>query len=352
MPSSTVRSIAAALGVSRTTVSSALRNSPGVTAATTRRVQQAAEEMGYHRNPLAGTIMSELRRSRTSTFQGTLAAVEIAETARRGDGGRYRQALLIGLKRRATERGFIVENFRVGGGARSLRRLDGVLQARGIRGLILLPFRSVPDLSALDWSHYAAVYADYLIEQPPIPSIHPDRYRSMMVLLGRLARLGYRRPGLMLVGDDDQRVQHHWEGALLACQTKAGPQAAAVPVLKLGALDRAGFTQWFRSHRPDVVLGLDAEVISWISASGGAVPERQGFVSLNLLGSAVACAGLDLQPEAIGAGAVDLVTPSLYRNELGLPAIASTTAVPARWVDGPTVREQVPPPVPPPRFEP
>jgi DNA-binding LacI/PurR family transcriptional regulator len=346
MPYSTVRSIAAALGVSRTTVSSALRNSPGVTAATTLRVQRAAEAMGYHRNPLAGTIMSELRRSRTSTFQGTLAAVEMVEPERPGDGGGYRQAMLRGLKRRAMERGFVVEHFRVESSARSLRRLDAILQARGIRGLILLPVRSLPDLSALDWSRYAAVYTDYLIEQPAIPSIHPDRYRSMMALLARLSGLGYERPGLMLVGDDDQRVQHHWEGALLAYQTKAGRPAAAVPVLKLGAPERTVFNRWFRSHRPDVVLGLDPQVISWILASGGAVPERQGFVCLNLLGAPAGCAGLDLQPEIIGAGAVDLVTPSLYRNELGLPAIASTTAVPARWVDGASVRTQPPSGVP------
>jgi hypothetical protein len=69
------------------------------------------------------------------------------------------------------------------------------------------------------------------------------------------------------------------------------------------------------------------------------VPEQQAFVSLNIHEGAAPSAGLDLRPDLIGAGAVDLLAPALYRNELGLPAIASTTAIAARWVPGPSLRE-------------
>jgi LacI family transcriptional regulator len=292
--------------------------------------------MGDHQNRRSRSIMSGPPHSRKATFQGTLAALEIVELAQPGYWNRYQQALLRGLKRRASQRGCVVEVFRVRSGTRSLRQLDSVLQTRGIRGLVILPVWSPPDLSALDWSRYVGIYLDCLIERPALASIHPDRFGSMLALLARLAELGYRRPGLVLVGEEDQRVLHEWEGALLASQF-TGP-GAAVPVLKLGAVDRQRlFTHWFRRHEPDVILGLDAEVISWITLSGGAVPKRQGFVNLNLLGSSVPCAGSDLQPEVIGAGAIDLLTLRLARHERGVPAIASATAIPARWVDGPTL---------------
>jgi predicted GNAT family acetyltransferase len=78
-PAPTVRSLARALGLSHTTVSDALRGKGRVDPATVARVQKAAREAGYHRNPLAAAVMSELRRSRGGTFRGVLAAVDLSE---------------------------------------------------------------------------------------------------------------------------------------------------------------------------------------------------------------------------------------------------------------------------------
>ena len=284
-----------------------------------------------------------LRAPARAAGNATLAAVEIIESARRDVSARYREVMLRGLLRAAAERKFAVETYRVHGTPQSLHRLDSALQARGIRGLVILPASSPPDLSLLDWSHFSGVYTDCLTEPLPLASIRPDRYRSMVALLARLARLGYRRPGLVLAGDDDLR--RDWEGGLLAYHLQCARLEAAVPVLKLGALDFKEFARWFSGHKPDVVISLHAEVMPWIALAGGAVPERHGFVNLNVLGSAVPCAGLDLQPEAIGAGAIDLLIPLLAGDEPGWPGTVSSTAIPARWLDGPTVVRHRPSPV-------
>ena len=78
-PAPTLRSLAKILGLSRTTVSDALRGSPRVDPNTALRVKKAAREAGYRRNPLAGALMSELRRSRGTAFRGVLAAVELGK---------------------------------------------------------------------------------------------------------------------------------------------------------------------------------------------------------------------------------------------------------------------------------
>ena len=44
--------------------------------------------------------------------------------------------------------------------------------------------------------------------------------------------------------------------------------------------------------------------------------------------------------DGMGARAVELLLAQLQRNELGVPAWPTTTTVPARWVEGPTVRQQ------------
>ena len=53
---STIKDIAAALGISKSTVSRALSDDLHVTPETRARVIQAAKEMNYHRNPFAASL--------------------------------------------------------------------------------------------------------------------------------------------------------------------------------------------------------------------------------------------------------------------------------------------------------
>jgi len=78
-PPPTLRTLARALGLSRTTVSDALRGSPRVKSATVERVRAEAKAAGYERNPLTGAVMSQLRRSRGQQFRGVLAALEVVD---------------------------------------------------------------------------------------------------------------------------------------------------------------------------------------------------------------------------------------------------------------------------------
>ncbi len=51
-----------------------------------------------------------------------------------------------------------------------------------------------------------------------------------------------------------------------------------------------------------------------------------------------ACAGLDLRPRTLGVRGAELLIAQLQRNETGIPEWPSTTTIPARWSDGPTLR--------------
>ena len=60
----TIRALAKQLGLSRTTVSEALRGLPSIQRETAKRVCAAAEKAGYRANPMASAVMSQIRRSR------------------------------------------------------------------------------------------------------------------------------------------------------------------------------------------------------------------------------------------------------------------------------------------------
>jgi len=333
----TLRSLAKVLGLSRTTVSDALRGSPRVDPNTALRVKKAAREAGYRRNPLAGALMSELRRSRGTAFRGVLAAVDFNEPDRPDAAARYHRELVIGAETRATELGFKVEKFSVGHAGVSVQRLDSILQSRGIHGVILLPAWDEPDLSNLDWTQFAGVYTDYIIERPALHSVCSDHYRSMLAALQRLVALGYRRPGLFLQRHHDERLQYRWGAAFRAFQENQ-PGIQVIPPLIVDTFTKEDFVKWFRKNKPDVVLGHHTIAIDWMESCGAELPATHGFVCLNVLMKTRPCAGLDLQPRTLGARSTELLIAQLQRNETGIPEWPSTTTIPAHWVDGPTLR--------------
>jgi LacI family transcriptional regulator len=337
MPPPTLRTLARSLGLSRTTVSDALRGSPRVKAQTVQRVREAAKEAGYERNPLTGAVMSLLRRSRGQQFRGVLAALEMVEPDRSPQAARYNETLLAGIAERSNHLGFKIERFEIGLQGVRLNRLDTILHTRGIQGLVILPASGFPDLSGLSWHRYTAVYADYFIDHPPLHCVCSDHYRSMVGLLNELHARGYRRPGLFMQISIDERLQFRWEGAFLALQ-KYLPEITEVPALRLAKITRPDFEAWFKKYNPDVVLGHFPEAIAWMKACGARMPKKHAFVCLNSLRTTGNCAALDLQTAELGARATELVIGQLLHNEFGIPARPSLTTIPAKLVEGPTLR--------------
>ncbi|MDP3071560.1 MAG: LacI family DNA-binding transcriptional regulator [Opitutaceae bacterium] len=337
----TLRSLAKELGLSRTTVSDALRGSPRVDPTTAQRVKDAAAAAGYRRNPLAGALMSELRRSRGTAFRGVIAVVDCEEPERPKVAQRFHSELYAGAGAKAEDLGFMVERFPVGPTGVTVSRLGSILESRGILGLMLLPTWGEPDLSALDWTRFSGVYTDYRIEHPALHSVCSDHYRSMLATLRHLHALGYRRPGLQLQRRHDERLEFRWAAAFRAFQEHA-LGLEIVPPLIVDAFSQREFAKWFRRHKPDVVLSHSTEALDWMEGCGAQVPKTHGFVCLNLLSRTRPCAGLDLQPRTIGARGMELLIAQLQRNETGIPEWPSTMTIPAKWVDGPTLREAAP----------
>ena len=254
---------------------------------------------------------------------------------------RYHTELTRGATERAAELGFKAESFVIGRRGISATRLDNILQSRGIRGVFLLPVSENPDLSRLDWTRYAGIYADYIIERPGIHSVCADHFRSMVIALQKLQSLGYRRPGLVLGKHHDERLLHRWEAAFRSYQDYHD-DLGRIPPLMAAQINQTEFTTWFRKHQPDVVLCHITEVIEWMEAAGASVPATHGFCCLNTMMNVTPCAGLNLQARLIGARGVELIIAQLYRNEYGVPEHPSITTIAGTWTDGPTLRSMKP----------
>lgn len=333
-----VRELAKALGLSHTTVSDALRNKPRVKKETRERVLKAAKEAGYKHNPLAGALMSEMRRSGAGSFRGVLAVVDLESSDQRLSAARrYHREVFAGAEEMGNELGFKTEIFVLGSEGLTVARLNTILKSRGIRGLLILPAATAPDIRNLDWDVYAGIYTDYIIERPALDSVCSDHFRSMVVAMRKLEELGYKRPGLVLHKAHDQRLLYRWEAAY-RIQDSRSDQFDAIEPLVLEDIDEDSFKDWFEEEGPDVVLSHRPEVLEWMQDMGAQVPETHGFCCLNVMNSEDPVSGLDLRPHLIGRRGLELLVGQLHRNAYGIPDPASTTTIPAIWIDGPTTR--------------
>lgn len=332
-----MRALARLLRVSPTTVSEALRGKARVAATTAARVRAEAERLGYRRNPIAGAIMAELRRSRVARYRGTLAVLELFEPDRPEGGRRFSDEVREGAKERSAELGFTVDHFLIGDGHLRASRINGILASRGIAGVLVLPAFREAHLESIDWTRIAGVYLDRVIRFPALHSVSTDHHAAMWAALSVLEERGYWRAGLVLQSQQDERLQNRWEGA---CHAYAHSlrRLALTPMLIAPEITEPMFRDWFETHRPDIVLGHSTRYIEWMRRLGARLPHTHGFLALNAAMCERSCAAIDQQPRLIGARGAELVIGQLLRGESGVPENPCNTSVPARIVTGSTLR--------------
>ena len=333
-----IRSLAQDLGLSIATVSEALRDSPQVKPETKERVLKAAAAVGYRRNPLLGATFSALRMGRHQGFSGTLALVDVPTDSGKMEPMPFHREIMNGATDRARELGFNTELFFVGRSspALSVTRLNSVLRARGIPGVIFLPFDVPQDFSGITLDQMAAVSMEHRLTAPHLNTIQPDHYLSMRNAVQMLTERGYRRIGLCLETHKDERADHKWSSGFIS-YFRLNHEAMAVEPLIASKIDQRVFNRWFDRHRPDIVISHEESVMNWIEARGLSVPKEVGFFRINILGGTRATAGLDLLPGQLGATAVEAVVGSLHRREFGIPAFPKSVSIQVSFRDGPTL---------------
>ncbi len=320
--------IAAAAGVSRSTVSRALQNHPALPPATRRRLQALARKMGYRPNPLVSALMAARNQPRAAAAAGTLAILTAwaprPDLAPLPTDRRY----LTGAKRRAEELGFRVEEFWLDAPGLSGQRLNQILVARGIVAVLVAPLPLNHPKIDLQWEHFSlAAFAP----SRQIPILHRAshfHFQSCLVAVRQLLALGYRRPGLVVPDDITAHVRDQWVGGYYAALVHRSKRDLPPPLLN-AALGAESVGAWKARHRPDVVLSNEARIPDWLGRA-------TSFANLDRHPGNLEMAGIDQMHELVGSSAVDLIVAQINRNERGVPVHPKDVLTEGRWVNGPS----------------
>lgn len=345
------KDIARKLGISQTAVSMALRNERSVSPALRKKVQDTAKRMGYHPNAYLTVLMSNIRNGKKLTDRGVIGMLIEAASEKEWHKVDTYRLFHEGAAQRAYELGFHIEPFFLLAPGMSDKKIDRILDARGIKGIILAPPYYGNRSLNLHWDRYAAVGIGLGWDDQDLTCIEHDNLNNYVLAFEELRKLGYKRIGTVLDEAFITGKRHglKWYTSYLDCMNGI-PESERIPVCSapLTAKDRSAellaairkqLEQWFLKWHPDVVLTLVGEQKQWLEAMGLRIPEDIGLACL-ALPSNCSYAGVLEKNNVVGAAAVEQVAAQIARNEFGLPMHRKIIMIEGQWISGNTIRIQ------------
>ncbi len=284
--------------------------------------------------------MTTLQQQKKSSYTETIALLtkysdpQIQEEP-------YLRALFEGLRARADSLGYVLEEFCMNKPNMSREKAAKILTNRGVRGVVVAPFRGYVRHLPFDFGRFSSVAAGFRVHEPAIDSAVPDHFFNLHEITRHLIRSSHNRIGL--VGEKEYYINNEFRwlgGYLVALGTGRG---ARVPlVFRPIVLTREIFLKWMDEEKPDAVISSVPAVLDWLQEAGLKIPGDLGY-------AATVCgidgiyrqnvSGMDNHPDAIGRAAMDLLALRLNRHSRGVPEVASAMLVKGTWVDGGTLRD-------------
>jgi len=336
----TIDDVARVARCSKTAVSYALRDHPKISAARRRVIKRVARELGYMPDPQIAKLMFHLRACRGRRFAGKLAFVNTHDTDR--EFARRTPALreiFSSASERARNLGYEFESHWLHEPGVSPARLANILEARGIRGVLLGSTGRPAGPVGFDWRNFAAVTAGYTVVHPGIHRVVSHYYRNTLLALRQLADLGHERIGLVVLSGQEAFMDHTNLAALFVHQHRL-PAATRVPPLEMKEENPRQLRAWFNRHRPTAILAARDSVLRLLRADGVRVPRDVSFATFLLWDAPGKIAGVRPGYERLGAAAVDLIVGELMHDHADSPPNPRIVLVEGEWADGPTARRR------------
>jgi LacI family transcriptional regulator len=336
MPTSlptTLRDIAAALGVSRTTVSLALKNNPQISESRRQEVQQMAIQMGYSPNPAATALAHLKQDSHGIPIHSSVAWINAWPRPEQLREHYENDCYWLGAEEALGKAGYRLDEFIVDADL-TLPRLHAILIARNIQGIFIPPQSDfvAEDWAAFSWNEFSVVRIGRTMTAVESHMVGPDLAANAILAFHQIQQHGYQRIGFVGMNHHNQAST---AGALLV--NSRVPLAQRVePLLGETALmpeDQAKFQDWLRREKPDAIFSDQPALAAMLAKAGLRVPEDIGLVALCVTHGPTD-AGIDPHGLATGQAAARLLLSLIRTHKYGLQQILKNVQIKGSWFDG------------------
>ncbi|XHR29729.1 MAG: LacI family DNA-binding transcriptional regulator [Chthoniobacteraceae bacterium] len=329
-----IRDIAATLGLHHTTVSLALRDSPSLKPETKQKIQAAAVELGYRPDPMLTALAAYRQSKRPSSFHAVIAWINNWKDREAIFEVPTYRAYYEGACETAQTLGYAVQEFWMHERGMTPARMQHILKARNISGLLLPPQPSPGATLHFDFQDFPAITFGFSLQPSVLHLVTCHHSKALDLLMSHLVAKGYRRPGYCILDFTDSVVNYEWVSRLAYLYTK---YPALVPIPRLTSLEHGVIAKWIKKYKPDVLIGYSF-LLSQVEALSYRVPEDIGYASLAVDLADPHISGISQNDRFIGKIAVDLLVGMIHRGERGVPPIPIRTLIDSTWVEGETLR--------------
>ena len=329
----TLKDVAERARLSLATVSYALRQDPKIPAETRELVASAARELGYRPNPRVASLMAHIRGAQSRAHQERLAFVWVHTSRAEARQNSFLRMVFAGARERAAQMGFALEEFWTSDPGMTDQRLEQIIRARGIVGVVLSPVTTAEATVTLswDWRNFAPAVIGNVTWTPELHHAGHHHFLAIRLALLELAKLGCKRPVALIEATVHERNKHAYLAGFLAHHPQAASARGLVRVVTRG--DAADLGPWLRAARPDALIVSHTDLLDLPGLGNAAKELRVPRVTLNwTAGTARAIGGVDACHDRVAGHAVDLVAAQLNANETGAPDLPRMMLFPGRWV--------------------
>ncbi|TVP78045.1 MAG: LacI family transcriptional regulator, partial [Puniceicoccaceae bacterium] len=240
----TLKEIAAIAKVTPTTVSLALRDHPRISEATRQRVREVAAQLGYRRDANLAHLMRHLRIPAHRKEYPVLALV--SDLDRRMDADPHPNSTWKGFSGRAEALGYSPQEFPIKLDGLSAPRLQSILEARGIGGVIFAALRSPEFVKGMDLSRFACAAIGNALRDPMLHRATSDKFSNTVLLCEHLWASGYRRIGLVIPKSQEIRVEDTFLGGYLTFHFRHQHGEWGSPIAYEGEWNQARILDWVK----------------------------------------------------------------------------------------------------------
>ncbi|WOO42454.1 LacI family DNA-binding transcriptional regulator [Rubellicoccus peritrichatus] len=345
MKNPSMADVAKAAGVSKNTVSLALRKDPQIPDKTQKRIQRMAEKLGYQRNAVVSELMVRMRRTRQPGFQAVLGLINANADPKAFTNHPTIPVYVDGVRRTASTLGYAIDSFWLHDPELRGKSFLRILKSRSIRGLLIvglmkenkLPSHFQPLIDA-----FPCIVTGVRTRNPALSFVCADHHMLVNEAVAQVAALGYKRPGMIIDAGIDRLVERRFSAGFQAGREAAQMTSSPIPMLdfKVAEKERRHFWNWYENYRPDVVFTLYNTVHKWLKEAKIHAPKDIGLVQLEWRSSEPKWAGMNQHNDVTGEAAVEMLEGMIHRDESGAPEFPRSMLIGSTWMSGTTVRKQ------------
>jgi DNA-binding LacI/PurR family transcriptional regulator len=339
-----LRDIANKIGVSHVTVSLALRGDPRISIARRQEIAAIAERLGYRPDPMLSSLSAYRQAKKPVEIRSTVAWINQWKNPRELRRLQEFDAYWCGARDYAARLGYRLDEFVIGRDM-TPARLQQILLARNVRGILIPPHTNDLSLPDFDWSQFSVVRLGISVKQPRAHIVTSDQTNCAAMAFDRIWERGYRRIAYVTSHRFDRNTGGNFRAGYLSAQDVHVPLRRHLASFALSEentpADVRALRKWLRTAKPDAIISALGNLQELLDHAGCRVPGDIGVAALSLLDGHFD-SGVDQNSFEVGHVAMATLAGLIHQNERGIPQYCRRILVEGRWVDGASLPDRGP----------